>query len=339
MSVFAHDASLTITPSPKEVPMPKAPVLIDLKFSGRAMIVEALGSFFSDRPVIDLADPQTKGRDLSDCRYGVLWKPDDDLFSRAPNLEVLFSGGAGVERVLALQGLPDIPLVRFVDPSLTRRMSEYVVLQCLHHARRMPDYARLKAEKDWQPLPPAEAGDFTVGIMGLGVLGQDAAAKLKIMGFNVIGWSRRKKEIDGVECFDARGLDDFLSGTDILVGLLPLTDETAGIFSRALFEKLRRSGPLGSPVFINAGRGGSQVEADILAALDDGVLHGASLDVFETEPMPATSPLWAHERVVVTPHVASDTDVGALFAHVERQIARFEAGEPLQHVVNRAAGY
>nr|WP_272213283.1 glyoxylate/hydroxypyruvate reductase A [Marinicella sp. W31]MDC2879230.1 glyoxylate/hydroxypyruvate reductase A [Marinicella sp. W31] len=319
--------------------MPKAPVVIDLKFSGRAAIVEALGEVFHDRPVVDLADAKNRGRDLSDCRYAVLWKPDDDLFERAPNLEVLFSGGAGVDSVLALKSLPDAPLVRFVDPSLTRRMSEYVVLQCLYHARRIPDYIGQQAETRWQQLPPAEARDFTVGIMGLGELGQDAARKLKVIGFNVIGWSRSMKAVDGVECFDAAGLDAFLAKTDILVGLLPLTTETTGLFDRELFEKLSRSGPLGGPVFINAGRGGSQVETDILAALENGVLYAAALDVFATEPLPQTSPLWSHERVLVTPHVASDTDVSALFAHVERQITRFEAGEPLRHVVNRDAGY
>ncbi|PRX09403.1 UNVERIFIED_ORG: glyoxylate/hydroxypyruvate reductase A [Martelella mediterranea] len=319
--------------------MPKAPILIDLKFSGRAAIVQALGQHFHDRPVVDLADGNNAGRDLSDCRYAVLWNPDDDLFERARNLDILFSGGAGVDRVLELEGLPDVPLVRFVDPSLTRRMSEYVVLQCLYHARRMPDYARQQAETRWQQLPPAEAGDFTVGIMGLGELGQDAARKLKVMGFDVIGWSRSKKQIEGVDCFDSEGLDAFLARTDILVGLLPLTAGTTGIFNRALFEKLSRSGPLGAPVFINAGRGGSQVEADIVTALDSGVLGAVSLDVFASEPLPPTSPLWSHERALVTPHIASDTDVRALFAHVARQIARFEAGEPLQHVVDRTAGY
>lgn len=319
--------------------MTKPPLLIDLKFSDREAVVTALKRHFDDRDVIDLGAAENAGRDLSDCRYAILWQPDADLFSRAKNLEVLFSGGAGVDKVLALKGLPEVPLVRFVDPSLTRRMSEYVVLQCLYHLRQVTAYRASQKARRWQPLPQPEACAVTVGIMGLGELGRDAAAKLKRMGFNVIGWSRSVKTLDGIETFDATRRDRFLAKTDILVGLLPLTAGTTGLFDLALFEKLRHGGPLGAPVFINAGRGGSQVEADIAAALDRGLLGGASLDVFEAEPLSAESPLWDRENVVITPHVAADSDVGALFAHVERQIARFEAGEPLEHVVGRERGY
>lgn len=321
------------------MPHEKAPVLIDLKFSDRDKVVAALDGAFAGRTVIDLAEPQNSGRDLSDCRYAVLWKPDADLFQRAPNLEVLFSGGAGVDRILQLSGLPDIPLVRFVDPTLTRRMSEYVVLQCLAHLRQMPAYARQQAGLTWQPLLQPEAGAVTVGVMGLGELGRDAAEKLKVMGFNVIGWSRSAKPIPGMETFDASGLDAFLERTDILVGLLPLTAETRGLFNLDLFRRLRRDGPLGRPVFINAGRGGSQVETDIVTALEEGVLGGVSLDVFETEPLSKTSPLWACENAILTPHVAADTDAAALIHHVEKQIERFETGDALQHTVNKNSGY
>jgi len=319
--------------------MTKSPLLIDLKFSDRAAVVAALKRHFTDRDVIDLGAAENAGRDLSSCRYAILWQPDADLFARAKNLDVLFSGGAGVDKILALDGLPDAPLVRFVDPSLTRRMSEYVVLQCLYHLRRVATYRASQQARRWAPLPQPEACEVTVGIMGLGELGRDAAAKLMMMGFNVIGWSRGAKAIEGMETFDAGGRNAFLAKTDILVGLLPLTAETTGLLDMALFEKLRRDGPLGAPVFINAGRGGSQVEADIVAALDRGLLGGASLDVFETEPLSAESPLWDRENVVITPHVAADSDIGALFAHVERQIARYEAGESLEHVVDRKRGY
>lgn len=319
--------------------MTKPAILIDLKFPDREKVVTALSGCFSDRAVVDIAEPENKGRDLSDCRYAVLWKPDTDLFQRAPDLEVLFSGGAGVDKVLALNGLPDVPLVRFVDPTLTRRMSEYVVLQCLAHLRRAGAYARQQKAHVWRECPQPEAADVTVGVMGLGALGLDAAKKLKVMGFNVIGWSRNPKVIDGMETFDVNSLDAFLSKTDILVGLLPLTADTTGIFNQALFSQLKQNGPLGGPVFINAGRGGSQVEVDIVSALEEGILSGASLDVFETEPLEAESPLWDIENVILTPHVAADTDVKALFAHVERQIARFESGETLEHTVDRQSGY
>lgn len=316
----------------------KSPLVLDLKFD-RAQIAAALKGAFAGREVIDLALPANRSRDLSGAGYALVWRPSADLFARAANLEVVFSGGAGVDHVMTLPGLPDVPVVRFVDPTLTNRMSEWIVMQCLLHLRQFRTYEAQNRKRLWHELTQPEAAEVTVGVMGMGVLGQDAAKKLKVMGFDVIGWSRRKKEMEGVETFDGEGLDAFLARTDILVGLLPLTPDTAGIFNASLFRGLRRNGALGGPVFVNAGRGGSQVEADILAALDGGVLAGASLDVFETEPLPLQSPLWTHGKVFVTPHAAAASDVRALFAHVERQMDRIENGEPPEHVVDRAAGY
>ena len=310
-------------------------VVIDLKFERRE-VDAALENSFKDRQVLRAGDRE---QDLSEARYAVVWKPEADLFKRAPKLDVLFSGGAGVDHVLTLPDLPDIPIVRFVDESLTTRMSEWVVLQCLSHLRQVPTYMKQQREHAWRELSQPEAKDLTVSVMGLGVLGQDSVKKLKVMGFEVIGWSRRNRRIEGIETFDAEGLDEFLSRTDILVGLLPLTPETRGIFNAALFGKLRQGGALGKPVFINAGRGGSQVERDLLSALDAGVLGGVSLDVFEKEPLASGSPFWGMDNVLVTPHAASASDVSALFRHVERQIARHEAGEALQHVVDRQTGY
>mgnify|MGYP000108358681 CR=1 FL=1 len=316
----------------------KSPVIVDLRFHPD-QVREGLRRAFPGREVINRAEPGNEGRDLSGIPYAVLWKPLDDLFARATDLKVLFSGGAGVDHVLTLPGLPDLPLVRFVDPTLTTRMSEWVVMQCLMHLRQHPAYDRQQRQDIWKPLAQPEAAEVNVGIMGMGVLGSDAARKLKVMGFNVLGWSKARKAIDGVETFAGDDLDEFLGKTDILIGLLPLTDETRNIYNAAVFRKLRRTGALGGPVFINAGRGGSQVEADLIAALNDGTLKGASLDVFQTEPLPATSPFWAMENVILTPHCAADSDVSALFAYVERQIERFEQGLPLENVVARDAGY
>lgn len=313
----------------------KPAVVIDLKFQRRE-IDAALSHAFRGRKVMLAAD---KDQDLSSARYAVVWKPDRDLFLRAANLQVLFSGGAGVDHILTIPDLPPIPIVRFVDESLTTRMSEWVVLQCLSHLRQAPAYLRQQRERLWRELPQPEAKDITVGIMGLGVLGRDSAAKLKMMGFNVIGWSRRSKDIEGIHTFDSSRLDDFLSRTDILVGLLPLTQDTQALFDVSLFRKLRRGGALGGPVFINAGRGGSQVERDLLEALSNGTLCGASLDVFEVEPLPADSPFWSLENIIITPHAASATDVRALLRHVEQQIDRYEANQQMQHVVDRTVGY
>ncbi|MGL3608783.1 2-hydroxyacid dehydrogenase [Rhizobium sp. G187] len=314
-------------------------IIVDLKF-GRDDVAKALKTAFPGRSVIDLGDPTQKDIDLSQASYAVVWKPDPSLFSRAASLKAIFSGGAGVDHVLSVPGLPNLPVVRFVDRSLTDRMSEWVVWQCLHHLRHGFAYARQQRAKTWNEIGgQPEARDVTVGVMGLGVLGSDAAQKLKTMGFNVIGWSRRNKEIAGVETFDVATLDDFLARTDILVGLLPLTAETHGLFDRALFSKLRRNGVLGGPIFLNAGRGGSQVEVDIIDCLRDGTLSAASLDVFEREPLSTESPLWQMDNLVITPHAAAASDVRALFRHVEEQIQRVEAGQPLQHVVDRSVGY
>lgn len=316
----------------------KSPVIVDLKFIPQE-VEDGLKGAFPGREVINLADPAHKGRDLSGIDYAVVWKSDPDLFSRAPDLKVVFSGGAGVDHVLTLPGLPDVPLVRFVDRSLTTRMSEWVVMNCLLHLRQHRAYeARAKAHV-WEDLSQPEAADITVGVMGLGVLGQDAIAKLRVMGFKTIGWSRSQKVIEGVETFAGDELDAFLAKTDILVGLLPLTDETRSIFNAGLFSKLSRNGPFGAPVFINGGRGGSQVGADIVAALESGVLGGASLDVFEQEPLDKDSRFWEMDNVYITPHVAASSDVRALFAHAEQQMQRFESGLPLQHLVDRKAGY
>lgn len=316
----------------------RSPVIVDLKFIPQE-VEDGLKGAFSGREIINLADPIHKGRDLTGIDYAVVWKSDPDLFARATDLKVVFSGGAGVDHVLKLPGLPDVPLVRFVDRSLTTRMSEWVVMNCLLHLRQHRAYeARAKAHV-WEDLSQPEAAEITVGVMGLGVLGQDAIAKLRVMGFKTVGWSRSKKVIDGVETFDEAQLDSFLGKTDFLVGLLPLTPDTKGIFNASLFSRLSRKGLFGAPVFINGGRGGSQVEADVLAALKSGVLGGASLDVFEQEPLSSDSPFWDMDNVYVTPHVAASSDVKALFVAVERQIDRFEGGLPLENVVDRKAGY
>lgn len=316
----------------------KSPIIVDLKFIPRE-VEDGLKGAFPGREVLNLADPVHKGRDLSGIDYAVVWKSDPDLFARAPDLKVVFSGGAGVDHVLTLPGLPDVPLVRFVDRSLTTRMSEWVVMNCLLHLRQHRAYQARARAHVWEDLSQPEAADITVGVMGLGVLGQDAIAKLRVMGFRTIGWSRSKKSIDGVETFAGDELDAFLARTDILVGLLPLTDETRGIFNAGLFAKLSRSGPLGAPVFINGGRGGSQVGTDIAEALESGVLGGASLDVFEQEPLDKDSPFWDMDNVYITPHVAASSDVRALFVHAEHQMQRFEDGLPLEHLVDRKAGY
>jgi glyoxylate/hydroxypyruvate reductase len=299
--------------------------------------VQRLAALLPDRKIVTLGEPF----DRRDVHYAVSWKHPPGSLAGLPNLAAIFSLGAGVDHLMGDDRLPEAPIVRVVDPDLTDRMSEYVVLHCLMHLRQQRRYDAQQRDKVWreEAHPPA-ARDVRVGIMGLGVLGGDAARKLKVMGFDVAGWSRSPKTVDDITTFSGDdGLPAFLARTDILVCLLPLTADTRGILDKALFARLARDGRLGGPILINAGRGGLQVEADILASLDDGTLRAATLDVFETEPLPASSPLWTHPAVTVTPHNAAASDADAISAYIAGQIRRFEAGEPFANTVGRDLGY
>ncbi|CUA89477.1 Phosphoglycerate dehydrogenase or related dehydrogenase [Chelatococcus sambhunathii] len=299
--------------------------------------VERLERLLPGRRVVRLGDAY----DPAAVTYAVAWKHPPGAFRGLPNLEAIFSLGAGVDHLMGDPDLPDVPITRVVDDDLTNRMSEYVVLHCLMHLRQQRRYDAQQRAHMWEDdrHQPA-ARDVRVGVMGLGVLGQDAARKLAFMGFDVAGWSRTPKDCPGLQVFTGEAeRAAFLARTDILVLLLPLTPETHGIANYALFKGLARGGRLGGPVFVNAGRGGLQVEEDILRALDDGTLMAASLDVFETEPLPDSSRFWDHPSVIVTPHNAAMSDPDSIIRLVARQIACFEAGEPLEHLVDRQRGY
>jgi glyoxylate/hydroxypyruvate reductase len=299
--------------------------------------IERFRRLLPDQKVVALGEPF----DRRDVRYVASWKHPPGSLAGLPALEVIFSLGAGVDHLMTDPRLPDVPIVRVVDEDLTGRMSEYVVLHCLMHLRQQRRYDEQQRQKIWfdDRFQPA-AREVRVGIMGLGVLGQNAARKLRMMGFDVAGWSRSEKPVEGLATFSGdEGLGAFLERTDILVCLLPLTPDTRGMLNRKLLSRLARDGRLGGPVLINAGRGGLQVEEDIVACLEDGTLEAATLDVFETEPLPADSPLWSHPAVTVTPHNAAMSDPDAIGAQIADQIRRYEAGEPLRNVVDRRAGY
>lgn len=299
--------------------------------------VERFRTHLPGRDIVILGEDLDRAR----VRYVATWGPKPGSLSNLPSLEAIFSLGAGVDHLMGYPGLPDVPIVRVSQDDLTHRMSEYVVMHCLMHLREQRRFDTDQQAKRWEPdRAPPIAGQVRVGVMGFGALGQDAARKLKMMGFDVAGWSRTPKSVDGFEIFSgAAGLEQFLARTDILVSLLPLTPETRGILNRDLFKKLARDGRLGGPILLNAGRGGSQVEADILACLDDGTLTAATLDVFEVEPLPQESRLWTHPRVTVTPHNSATSDPEMTARYIAHQIRRHEAGEPFQNVVDRARGY
>ena len=274
--------------------------------------------------------------DPAEIDYALVWQPPKGELKRYPNLKAIFSVGAGIDHLASDPDLPaGVPVVRMVEPGLTAGMSEYVVLAVLNHHRFMLDYAAQRRARVWEEIPQLPAEARQVGILGLGVLGRDAAEKLKPFGFRLAGWSRSPKSITGVTCFHGSGgLDAFLGGTDILVCLLPLTAETTGILNGETFARL----PPGAAV-INVGRGKQLVEADLLAALDSGQIGGATLDVFQNEPLPEDHPFWAHPRVFMTPHIASMTVPQSAVRAVVANIQRLESGEALQHVVDLKRGY
>lgn len=287
---------------------------------------------------IEIASDQGPAKD--GFRYAAVWKPAPGYLARCQGLEVIFNLGAGVDALLKDASLPGVPLVRVVSDDLTKRMTEYVVLHCLMHHRRQRMLDEAQRRGEWAAKDQWAASAMRVGILGLGELGTDAAEVLQRIGFDVAGWSRARKTVPGVGSYAGpEELPAFLARTDILVALVPLTPDTQGILNRGLFERLARDGRLGAPVLINAGRGGLQNEADVLSCLDDGTLGAATLDVFHTEPLPADSPFWRHPKVTITPHNAADSDAEAISDYIVAQIRNFEAGQPLQNVVDRAKGY
>jgi glyoxylate/hydroxypyruvate reductase len=278
--------------------------------------------------------------DRSAVDYALSWRHSAGALAGLPNLKAIFSLGAGVDHLFHDSELPDVPLVRMVDTDLRDRMSEWVVLHTLLHHRQQRMYDWQQDQQIWdEDVEQPAAAEVRIGILGLGVLGADAARKLALIGFDVAGWSRTRRDLDGIACFhDEDGLDAMLARTDILVALLPLTPQTRGMLNANLFAKLARDGRLGGPILLNAGRGGLQVEADILAALEGGVLKAASLDVFEVEPLPEASPLWRHPRVTISPHNAAISTPDTILRAIVDQIAAHERGEPLRHVVDRKRG-
>lgn len=287
---------------------------------------------------IEVRDWQARGlgEAADEIDYALVWHPEPGALARLPNLKLIFSLGAGIDH-LAGDGRvpPGVPVIRMVEGTLTAGMTEYVLYQVLRFHRAMPEYEHNQRRRRWRELPQIPAGQRRVGILGLGVLGGAAATALVSLGFDVAAWSRTEKRLAGVASYAGnRRLPGFLARTDILVCLLPLTRETAGIINAANLAQL----PRGAFV-INAGRGGHCVEADLLAALDSGHLAGAALDVFANEPLPRRSPLWRHPRVSITPHAASKTLPASSARHVIDNITRFRAGRSVGPLADFARGY
>ncbi|HAT4515445.1 TPA: glyoxylate/hydroxypyruvate reductase GhrA [Serratia marcescens] len=273
--------------------------------------------------------------------YALVWRPPHEMLANRRDLKAVFALGAGVDAILDQERkhpgtLPaGVPLLRLEDTGMAQQMQEYALSYVLRYFRRFDEYQALQQRQEWQPLDPHSLDDFTIGILGAGVLGQSVACKLTEFGFSVRCWSRSAKQIDGVQSFAGeaqRGA--FLDGVKLLINLLPNTPETVGILNRELFAQLRPGAYL-----INIARGAHLVEADLLAALEQGQLAAATLDVFAREPLPQDHPFWRHPRVTITPHIAAITLPQQAMDQIAANIRALEAGHAPAGVVDRQRGY
>lgn len=278
--------------------------------------------------------------DEAPADYALVWHPPIEML-RGRELKGVFSLGAGVDAILTkLKAHPEmlaphIPLFRLEDTGMAVQMQEYAVSQVLHWFRRFDDYQLLKQQATWQELDEYRREDFTIGILGAGVLGSQVAQSLRGWGFPLRCWSRSRKEIPGVTSYAGdQEMRDFLQGTRVLINLLPNTPETAGIINQSLLAQLADNSYV-----MNIARGAHVAEADLLAALDSGKVKAAMLDVFHQEPLPADNPLWAHPRVAITPHVAAVTRPEEAIAYIAKTIGQVERGERANGLVDRARGY
>lgn len=271
-----------------------------------------------------------------DVQFALLWGKWDTDLAQFPNIRAFLSLGAGVDHILALKDRPSgIPIVRLGDPALPTGMVEYVLYNVLKFHRRFPEYENQQSKSLWLERSQTMPFKRTVGIMGLGSLGVACAEALVGLGFDVVGWSRRKKTINRVGCFyDKQGFDLFLAQSEIVICLLPLTTDTRGILNAENMRKL----PKGAFI-INAARGGHLIETDLLKLLESNHIAGAALDVFENEPLPKENPLWSHPKVAITPHVAALVNYESASAVIADTIRRSLDGRPLLNVIDPVRGY
>ncbi|MFN0039428.1 MAG: 2-hydroxyacid dehydrogenase [Burkholderiales bacterium] len=278
----------------------------------------------------------SEGVDLDEVRYVLAWNPPAGVLARMPNLRAVLWLGAGVDRLLADRSLPpNLPIIRLMDAGFAQQMAEYATYAVLHFQRRMGEYAVQQQDGRWQPLPEPIARDWPVGVLGLGAIGAAVARRIAQMGFPVSGWRGREAAVEGVSVYTGEaGLRQVLARSQVLINVLPLTTQTENILNARAFSLLPRGAFL-----VNIARGGHVVERDLIAALDSGQLSGAMLDVFREEPLPSQHPFWRHPKIVVTPHVAAQTNPVLAQAQIVESLRLLEHGEWPKGLVNRARGY
>jgi glyoxylate/hydroxypyruvate reductase A len=273
--------------------------------------------------------------DGQEVRYLIAWTLSEEIIAALPNLEVLFSIGAGVDQ-LDLSLLPEhVRVVRMIEPGITTTMAEFVTMAVLALHRDLPALVAGQRSGTFPYLPVKMARERRVGFMGLGELGQAAIRMLSPIGFALSGWSRSPRQIEGVECFHgSEGMGAFLAQCDILVCLLPLTEETRGILCRETFAQMPKGACL-----INVARGGHLVQDDLIEALDNGQIGAAMLDVSTPEPLPETHALRAHPAVFLTPHIAGVTRIDTAVYALMDALRAVMAGQSVAGDIDRSKGY
>jgi glyoxylate/hydroxypyruvate reductase len=298
-----------------------------------------LHDFAQVLPEADLREWQPG--DTRPADIAVVWRPPREMLAGRDDLRALFNLGAGVDAILALERehpgtLPrNAQLIRLEDTGMTSQMTEYVTHAVLRYLRRFDEYQTLQNEHRWEVLEPHSRERFTVGVLGLGVLGAHVAQTLAGFGLPVRGYSRSVRHIDGIETFAGNGqFDAFLDGVKVLVNLLPHTPDTANVLNAHTFAKLAHGAYL-----INVARGGHLVEADLLDALASGQLAATTLDVFRDEPLPPGHPFWQQPRITITPHISALTLRRESVEQVARKIHALMRGEAVSGAVNLERGY
>jgi glyoxylate/hydroxypyruvate reductase A len=273
--------------------------------------------------------------------YAMVWRPPYEMLAHRHDLKGLFVLGAGVDAILDQERqrpgiLPrGVPLMRLEDGGMGQQMQEYALACVLRYFRRFDEYLVQQQQQQWLTLIPHQQNDFTIGILGAGILGKSVAQKLVEFGFNVRCWSRSAKQIDGVQSFAGQAQQAaFLQGTRLLINLLPNTAETAGILNCELFAGLERGAYL-----INIARGAHLVEDDLLDALEQGQITAATLDVFVKEPLPQGHPFWLHPRITLTPHISAITLTDQAMDQVTANILALETGKAPAGLVDIQRGY
>jgi glyoxylate/hydroxypyruvate reductase A len=269
--------------------------------------------------------------------YAIVWKPPLAMLQQQSGLKAVFNIGAGVDAILQFgDALPkNLTIVRLDDAGMGMQMAEYVTHAVLRYFRRLNEFETQARAGQWRFLKPHDKKNFSVGILGLGVLGTQMAQALAHFGFPINGWSRTRKEVPGVRCYSGpAGLDEFLRLSRVLVCVLPLTDETAGLLNETVLGKLPQGAYL-----INVARGAHLVEDDLLKLVQNGHIAAATLDVFRDEPLPPAHPFWQEPKITITPHIAALTLRGDSVRQIAGKIRALERGEPIAGVVDRTRGY